>query len=88
MMTKQKVVSTIPITIAPDISHCVIYRTGGTANFKWHRTIAMSLEAAINACNDTLRMGYEAQVESYPASVAVGLPTTFAPEFPGVKEWH
>lgn len=55
----------------------VVYRTGGTANFKWHRTLAMSQEIAIRTAADTVRMGYACFVDSYVSSKARGLPTTY-----------
>lgn len=59
-------------------SHCVIYRTGGTHNFQWHRSAAMSKAEAQKAQEATVRMGYPAHVESYPRSLAIGLPKTFS----------
>ena len=53
---------------------CVVYRTGGTANFQWRRTVAMSRAEAVQAQADTARMGYRAMVVNYAMSMAVGLP--------------
>jgi len=57
--------------------YCVIYRTGGTCNFTWHRSLAMPQQAAESFCADTRRMGYPALVEVYALSMAVGLPSTY-----------
>lgn len=59
-------------------SHCVVYRTGGTENFQWHRSLAMSYDEATNARDDAERMGYAAHVENYQRSVSIGLPETYA----------
>lgn len=67
---------------------CVIYRTGGTENFKWHRTLAMQAEEAWDVFVAMIRLGYVGHVEDYFASLAVGLPETFSPDFPLVQEWH
>lgn len=58
-------------------THCVVYRTGGTDNFKWHRSLAMSMEQAQKATEDTRRMGYAAILTPYVESVATGLPQTY-----------
>lgn len=78
------------IAIGPTLPalKCIIYRTGGTENFKWHRTIAMQTEEAWDALVAMIRMGYVGHVEDYFASLAVGLPETFSPDFPLVQEWH
>ena len=56
---------------------CVIYRTGGTRNFKWHRTLAMSRAQAELACEEARKMGYVAHIEHYNLSLSVGLPETY-----------
>lgn len=56
---------------------CVIYRTGGTANFQWQRSCAMSEQEAIHARAETERMGYPAMIARYSQSVAIGLPETY-----------
>lgn len=66
---------------------CVVYRTGGTANFRWHRTIAMTAREAADALASVTSGGFAAHVERYFASVAIGLPTTFSPDFPDVRDW-
>jgi hypothetical protein len=67
---------------------CVVYRTGGTVNFKWRRTLAMTREEVAKAYEDVTRMGYACHIEDFFASVAIGLPTTFSPDFPDETEWH
>lgn len=57
---------------------CVVFRTGGTINFKWHRTIAMSRLEAEDAAQAARRMGYVAHVEEFSMSMSVGLPETYA----------
>ena len=60
------------------MTYCVIYRTGGTANFAWQHSLAFtSREHADDACAETRRMGYPAHVERYDRSLAIGLPETF-----------
>jgi hypothetical protein len=58
--------------------YCVIYRTGGTANFKWVRSLPFGTrERAESAANATQRAGYVAHVEVYKHSVSIGLPETY-----------
>jgi hypothetical protein len=66
---------------------CVIYRTGGTENFKWHRTLAMTPEDAWEGLRAVHHLGYAGHVENYFASLAVGLPETYSPDFPLVQDW-
>jgi hypothetical protein len=54
--------------------YCVIYRTGGTDNFQWQRSVAMTREEADKALQDVVRMGYPAHIEKYHLSMSVGLP--------------
>jgi len=70
---------------------CVVYRTGGTSNFEWHRTIAMSRSEARQAVIDIKRGGRIAYCYNHSMSVSIGLPETYdidrvedAREFPGV----
>jgi hypothetical protein len=61
--------------------YVVIYRTGGTRNFKWTRSLSIpSFEDAIAKRNDVERMGYPAYVERLAASMVFGLPDTFVYE--------
>lgn len=55
----------------------VVWRNGGTANFKWHRTLGMSEEIAIACAADVLRMGYKCFIDNYVSSMAKGLPRTY-----------
>lgn len=57
--------------------HCVVYRTGGWANFKWHRTTPTTSGAASITRGELTRMGYLAMVVNYNNSLQVGLPQTF-----------
>ena len=58
-------------------SHCVVYRTGGTENFTWHRSVAMTAGEARQVQRDLARMGYRSHIEHYARSVAIGLPETY-----------
>lgn len=62
-----------------DIRHdwCVIYRSGGTERFQWHRTQAMTAAQAADTRGEVARMGYAAKVVNYRQSVAIGLPETY-----------
>lgn len=53
--------------------YCVHYRTGGTANFKWHRTLAMTTEEVNRAYAEIKRGGRLAKIAPYGAP----LPTTW-----------
>ena len=86
-MTKQINKSVETLNLQPGVLHCLIYRSGGTENFVWHRTLAMPYAEAIRKSRETARMGYPCHVELYASSIAIGLPTTYAPSFPGVKVW-
>lgn len=55
--------------------YCVIYRTGGTDNAKWHRTVPFTTHSeAMEKRDEVMRMGYHAFVEDYRLSVSAGLP--------------
>jgi hypothetical protein len=56
---------------------CVVYRTGGTANFKWQRTVPQDREQATLTCSDVNRAGYPAHVVDFQQSLKIGLPETF-----------
>lgn len=58
-------------------THVVIYRTGGTENFEWHRTVLMSREEANRVRADLERQGYRAMTENAVLSYSIGLPDTF-----------
>ncbi len=58
---------------------CVIYRTGGTARFEWHRTLPVFTRGEANEQARLVRnQGFHALVENYKMSVSVGLPDTFS----------
>lgn len=68
----------------------VVYRTGGTVNFEWHRSVAFdSKEAAAECYNAVLRGGRHAMVVDYHLSMAIGLPETYGPNDPisGGDQW-
>lgn len=56
---------------------CVVFRTGGTINFKWHRSLAMPKDEAEASAEATRRQGYVAHIEHYNLSLSVGLPETY-----------
>lgn len=57
---------------------CVVYRTGGLANFKWHRTLAVwERSEAEQLKADVQRGGRLAYVVDYDQSVRIGLPETY-----------
>lgn len=59
--------------------YCVIYRTGGTENFEWHRSIPFTNYADAFQCMlDTHKAGYPCHVENYWDSMSIGLPETFS----------
>lgn len=56
----------------------VVYRTGGTVNFQWHRSSGyVTREEADASCAEVQRMGYRAMVADYDLSMSIGLPETF-----------
>jgi hypothetical protein len=57
---------------------CVVYRTGGTINFEWQRTLPTSKAEAELAAGEIRRMGFVAHIENYNLSVSVGLPESYA----------
>ena len=56
---------------------CVVYRVGGTENFQWRRSLAMSRAEAEKAREETARMGYKTLLVNYHQSVTIGLPETY-----------
>ncbi len=58
-------------------NYCVVYRTGGTDNFKWHRSSEMSKEVAIKTREELLRGGRPAYAVIYDQSNLLGLPETY-----------
>jgi hypothetical protein len=71
----------------PDL-RCVVYRTGGTINFKWQRSLPIDANEADQALADTLRQGYPAYLMNFFESLEAGLPTTYSPDFPLVHQWE
>ena len=57
----------------------VIYRTGGTDNFKWHIVgeIYRSSLLAYDKRNELVKMGYRAIVHDADRLSVIGLPETF-----------
>ena len=57
----------------------VIYRTGGTVNFQWHRTLTSerSREALKTFAAGIERMGYKARVVTLQELAVAGLPHNF-----------
>ena len=59
-------------------SWVVVFRTGGTENFKWSRTLGLSSrESAEKVAEECRRAGYPAHVEDYRMSMSIGLPETY-----------
>lgn len=58
--------------------YCVVFRTGGTENFRWQRTLALHLrETAEQTAEACRRAGHPAYVEDWHLSLSIGLPDTF-----------
>ena len=55
----------------------VVYRTGGTLNAKWNRTLAMPKAEADAAKLDVERGGRKAMIVEKSLSDAIGLPTGY-----------
>lgn len=59
----------------------VIYRTGGTDNFRWNRVLdTFTREEAATEADALVRMGYPALVHNAARLEAIGLPDTFSAE--------
>lgn len=59
-------------------TYAVMYRTGGTLNFKWNRLLGgRSLEMATKDKAELERGGYPTIIEDYKLSMSVGVPETF-----------
>lgn len=78
------------VAIGPTLPelYCVIYRTGGTVNFKWHRTLALTRGETMGVLHSIELLGYVCHLEEFFGSIAAGLPQVFDPEFPSITEWH
>ena len=59
------------------MQYCIVYRTGGTENFKWLASLAMSKNEAIESLNDTRKMGYKCYMYKYSDYLAIGKPESF-----------
>jgi hypothetical protein len=61
--------------------YAVIYRTGGTERFKWHRVLEdyADYDRALNCKEELARMGYEALIHNKRWLDSIGLPETFGP---------
>uniref|UniRef100_A0A6H2A202 Uncharacterized protein n=1 Tax=viral metagenome TaxID=1070528 RepID=A0A6H2A202_9ZZZZ len=58
---------------------CIVYRTGGTDNFKWRRSLNFAGRgAAILRASEMREAGYHAMVFDYYLSMSAGLPDTFS----------
>ena len=55
----------------------VVYRTGGTDNFQWHRSLEMTRDEADASADFTRRAGRAAYVVDAALSNSIGLPDTF-----------
>ena len=60
-----------------EVFYCIVFRTGGTANYKWHRSLAMKQVECLDASLLVERMGYKAYMVNYNHSLAIGLPETY-----------
>lgn len=56
---------------------CVVWRSGGTLNFKWNRTCPYGRDKAEELLADTKRMGYKCLLVDYQQSLVLGLPETY-----------
>ena len=56
---------------------CIVFRTGGTENFQWHRSLSLTEDDAMITLIMVRRMGYCAYNVSYDLSINIGLPETF-----------
>jgi hypothetical protein len=66
--------------------YCVVYRTGGTERFQWHRTVAiLDFDDAVECMRNTMHMGFTCVVEDYDMSMAIGLPDTYDYKYAGDK---
>lgn len=58
-------------------TYSVIFRTGGTDNFQWHRSLSMSRDEARTRTPELRRAGHAAHWERTGLSMGIGLPDTF-----------
>jgi hypothetical protein len=58
--------------------YAVIYRTGGTVNFKWNRVLgSFNREEAVSECESLERMGYPTLMHDVEMLDSIGMPETF-----------
>jgi hypothetical protein len=64
---------------APMKTFTVIYRTGGTENFKWNRVLALfeNGQDAVAKKGELEKMGYPSLIHDTHLLDAVGMPETF-----------
>lgn len=57
----------------------VIYRTGGTENFKWHKvfTLFPKPDAAIETAEQIRKMGYPTMIFETKKLESIGMPETY-----------
>lgn len=59
-------------------TYTVIYRTGGTENFKWHKTVEyQSYQSAASSMQDIVKGGRIAMIFDTSLLSSIGLPETF-----------
>lgn len=65
-------------------TYSVIYRTGGTENFKWHRVAEnyRSIEQAIEKRISLEKAGYPSFIHDANLLTAIGLPETYCTTIP------
>ena len=64
------------MTEAPN-THCVVYRIGGTDNFKWLHSLAMSKTEAYNMRDSMVKMGYKTLIYKWSDLMTIGMPETY-----------
>jgi hypothetical protein len=58
--------------------YCIVFRKGGTENFKWHRSASMTEAEAIKSLEEEKRAGRpSSMMVDYDLSMSIGLPETF-----------
>jgi hypothetical protein len=65
--------------MTPFTPFVVVFRTGGSVNFRWHRTMPMSQAEAVQAAAEIRRGGRPAHPVRADWSASIGLPETFEP---------
>jgi hypothetical protein len=56
---------------------CVVYRTGGSERFQWHRSEPGTKSETVKRLGTVRGQGYKAHLDNYDSSVAIGLPETY-----------